>query len=62
MANGELTDEGHTVHTVTATDGSFNRRDIGAGGSYSRIFTIAGTVSYFSQQRLVKGGHGGQQN
>ncbi|HEY6542077.1 MAG TPA: cupredoxin domain-containing protein, partial [Ktedonobacteraceae bacterium] len=33
---------GQTVHTVTADDGSFNSQNIQPGAEYSRTFTTAG--------------------
>jgi plastocyanin len=35
------------VHTVTATDNSFNSEDIKAGGTYSHQFTTPGTYTYY---------------
>lgn len=40
------TNDDNTVHTVTATDGSFSSGDIAVGTSYSRTFTTAGTINY----------------
>jgi plastocyanin len=37
----------NVVHTVTASDGSFNSGDIAVGSSYSRTFTTAGTFNYY---------------
>jgi len=34
------------AHTVTADDNSFDSGNIGAGGSYSRTFSVAGTFNY----------------
>jgi len=34
------------IHTVTATDGSFNSGDIAVGSSYSKTFSTAGTINY----------------
>ena len=34
------------IHTVTATDGSFNSGDIAIGSSYSKTFSTAGTINY----------------
>jgi len=34
------------VHTVTASDGSFDSGDIAVGASYTRTFSTAGTVNY----------------
>jgi plastocyanin len=36
----------NVVHTVTASDGSFDSGDIAAGASYSKTFTTAGTINY----------------
>jgi len=34
------------AHTVTADDNSFDSGNIGAGSSYSRTFSVAGTYNY----------------
>ncbi len=34
------------IHTVTATDGSFNSGDIAISSSYSKTFATAGTINY----------------
>jgi len=34
------------IHTVTATDGSFNSGDIATGSSYTKTFSSAGTINY----------------
>ena len=34
------------IHTVTATDGSFNSGDIAIGSSYSKTFSTVGTINY----------------
>jgi len=41
------TNDDNTVHTVTATDGSFSSGDIVVGTSYTRTFTTAGTINYY---------------
>ena len=38
----EWTNEGHTPHTVTADDGSWDSGDLQAGASYSRTFDTPG--------------------
>ena len=38
--------EDNMVHTVTATDGSFNSGDIAPGSRFSYKFTKTGTVNY----------------
>jgi len=40
------TNDDNTVHTVTATDGSFNSGDIAVGSSYTKTFSSAGTFNY----------------
>jgi plastocyanin len=34
------------AHTVTADDNSFDSGNIGAGSSFSRTFSVAGTYNY----------------
>ena len=36
----------NVVHTVTASDGSFDSGDITIGSSYSKTFSKAGTINY----------------
>jgi len=36
----------NTAHTVTADDNSFDSGNIGAGSSFSRTFSVAGTYNY----------------
>ena len=47
--NSKITwmNDDNMVHTVTASDGSFNSGDIAIGSSYSRTFSTAGTFSYY---------------
>jgi hypothetical protein len=41
------TNNGPSLHTVTATDGSFDSGQMAAGASFSHTFASAGTFSYF---------------
>lgn len=47
--NGTVTfsNKDAAVHTVTATDGSFNSGDIKPGDSWTYTFSTAGTFSYY---------------
>ena len=37
------------VHSIAATDGSFNSGDIAVGSSYSRTFTTVGKTNYYDK-------------
>ena len=40
------TNDDNVIHTVTATDGSFDSGDIAVGASYSKTFSATGTINY----------------
>lgn len=40
------TNNDNTTHTVTADDGSFDSGNIAPGETFSKTFTVAGTVNY----------------
>ncbi len=42
-----FTNKDAVTHTVTATDGSFDSKDIGAGKSWTYTFPTAGTFTYY---------------
>jgi plastocyanin len=52
------TNDGTTVHTVTADDGSFSSSTIGPGDSYSHTFTSVGAVPYYCAFHGGAGGSG----
>jgi len=41
------TNKDAAAHTVTSTAGLFNSPSLGTNGTYSRLFTTAGTYNYF---------------
>ena len=43
----EWTNEGHTPHTVTADDGSWDSADLQPGASFSRTFDAPGVYTYY---------------
>ena len=51
VKNSKVTwmNDDNIVHSITATDGSFNSGDIAVGSSYSRTFTTAGTINYYDR-------------
>jgi hypothetical protein len=59
------TNQGPSIHTATANDGSFNSGNLDDGKSYSKTFTSAGTISYictphpFMTGRIVVGSSSG---
>jgi plastocyanin len=50
--------EGKMAHTVTADDGSFESPALGAGKTFSRQFTEAGTYRYYCAFHGGAGGDG----
>ena len=40
------TNDDNVIHTVRATDGSFDSGDIAVGASYSKTFSATGTINY----------------
>ena len=49
---------GQTVHTVTADEGSFNSKNIQPGAQYSHTFTAAGRYPYYCELHGAAGGYG----
>lgn len=51
------TNTGQTVHTVTASDGSWDSGDLNPGSSWSRTFSQVGTITYYCKYHgTPKGG------